>query len=110
MAACVMHDSFVDHSDQVSILNAFINFNLSSSFHPLPHPFSPYSRDGITVRYLLLGAHITRFGETLQTSQYADYAGVMKPVTYGVKVCMWGRVLGHYRGYPNQERTSFPKT
>jgi hypothetical protein len=75
MAACVMHDSFVGHSDQVSILNESINFNLPSSFHPLPHPSSPYSRKGITVRYLLLGALVTRFSETLQISQYADYDG-----------------------------------
>jgi hypothetical protein len=109
MAACVMHDSFVVHSDQVSILNESINFNLRSSFHLL-HPSSPYSRKGITVRYLLLGALVTRFSETLQISQYADYAGVMKPVTYCVKVCIWGRILGHFRCYPNQGRTNFPKT
>jgi hypothetical protein len=88
MAACVMHDSSVGHSDQVSILNESINFNLPSSFHPLPHRSSPYSRKGIKVRYLLLGALVTRFSETLQISHYADCDGVTKPVTYGVKVCM----------------------
>ena len=78
MAACVIHDSFVGHSDQVSILNESINFNWPSSFHPLPHPPCRYSREGITVRYLFLGALITRFSEPLQISQYADYDGVMK--------------------------------
>ena len=109
MATCVMHDSFVGHSYQVSILNKSVNFNLPFSFHPLPHPSSPYSRKGITARYLLLGALVTTFSETLQVSQYADYDGVMKPVTYGVKVCMWVRLLGHFRCYANQGRTDFPK-
>jgi hypothetical protein len=105
-----MRDSFVGHSDQVSILNESINFNLPFSFHPPPHPSSPYSRQGITVRYLLLAALAATFSETLQVSQYADYGSVVKPVTYGVKVRMWGRVLGHFRCYPNQGRTNFPKT
>jgi hypothetical protein len=109
MAACAMHDSFVGHSDQVSILNESINFNLPSALHPFPRPPSPHCRQSITVRYLLLGALVTRCSETLQISQYADEDGVMQPVTYCVKVCMWGRVLGHFRCYPNQGPTNFPE-
>jgi len=45
MTASVMHDSFVGHSDQVTILNESINFNFPSSFHPLPiHPVHKAAR------------------------------------------------------------------